>query len=99
MTGANEWRNADSTADQHTFDYDFDGDEELGTAVTTAVASVTDSPVEDVSGSLTESVDPDGLDRMFRSDGDQPPATVRVHLIVNGCFVTIAGTGRITVEP
>lgn len=99
MVGTHEWWETRSPEEQHTFDYDLDGEEELGPEVTTAVASVTGSAIEDVSHSLTESVDPDVLDWMFRPTGKRPPTALRVVLTVDGCFVTVTSDGRITVEP
>lgn len=99
MPGTNKCREPGHLADQHTFDYDPNGNEKLGTAVTIAVASVTDSPIETVSDSLTESVNPDGINRLFQSNGNQPTGVPRVVLTVDGCFVTITGDGCITVEP
>lgn len=99
MAGTNECREPDYLENQHTFDHDIDGEKELGTAVTTAVASVTGSPMTDVGDSLTESVDLDGLDRIFRCSGNQPRAAGRLVLTVDGCFVTISSDGCITVEP
>lgn len=99
MAGANEYLNSESSG-HHTFQYDYEGETELGTAVTTAVATVTGSPVADVGRSLTESVDTDGLGRLFRPNFDDRSTTIeRVVLSVDGCYVTITSDGRITVEP
>lgn len=100
MAGANEYPKSDSSGNHHTFQYDYEEEKELGTAVTAAVASVTGSPVADVGQSLTESVDTDGLDRLFRPNLENRSSTIeRVVLRVDGCYVTITSDGRITVEP
>lgn len=92
-------RKLDISETQHAFEYDIDAEEELGTTVTTAVASVTGSSVTEVGNSLTANVDLDGLNRLFRpSKGRQSPTTERLVLVVDGCLVTIASNGHITVE-
>lgn len=100
MAGANEYRNSEPSGNHHTFQYNYEDGAELGTAVTTAVATVTGSSVTAVGRSLTESVDTDGLHRLFRPNFDDRATTIeRVVLRVDGCYVTITSDGRITVEP
>lgn len=99
MDEINNHPKLDVSETQHAFEYDIDAEEELGTTVTTAVASVTGSSVTDVGDSLTTNVDLDGLNRLFRpSGGQQSPTTDRLVLAVDGCLVTIARDGYITVE-
>lgn len=91
---------APETQRQYTFDHDDGGPVELGTRVTTAVATVTDDSPEDIGESLAETVDLDGLDRLFRTPSDETPhAGGRLVLSVNGCFVVVSSDGTVTVEP
>lgn len=88
------------TGKRHTFDHDDRGPVELGTRVTTAVATVTDNSPEEVGESLAETVDLDGLDRLFQTGSDETPhAGGRLVLSVNDCFVIVSSDGTVTVEP
>lgn len=84
---------------RYTFNYDVDDERELGTTVTNAVASVTDSSPEEAAESLVRTVDPDGLDRLFCARQDPSNDTGgRLVLSMDGCFVTVSSDGRVVVE-
>lgn len=96
---SNEYSDLDRAANLHTFQYNPDETRELGTAVTTAVASVTGTPVTQVGESLADSVDTDGLDRLFRPTLASPGGRGGVlEITVDGCAVRISSNGRIVVE-
>ena len=60
--------------------------------VVEAVADETDVPPTDVSPQLYETVDPDALDSLVRSGGDNG---LQVRFRYQGCTVTVDGTGRV----
>lgn len=100
MTDPPDSRPATDPDGRYLFTHDLDGTEELGTTVTRAVAQAADVPPDMVGRELSETIDYDGLDRLFH-----PPAGGMLRsggylvLEVAGCVVTIGSDGTITVEP
>lgn len=79
--------------------HDLRGEVELGTTVTSAVALLTGRPPEAVGSDLSESVEIDALDRLFRPRAAGVPSTDgRLVLSVGDCSVTVTSTGLVTVE-
>lgn len=74
---------------------------EVSTTVTLALAEVTGRPPEELVAAFGESVDPDALNRLFRSRGESGPSLRdgRVHFAVEGHEVTVHGDGRIEIRP
>lgn len=88
----------DSDSDGYRIDHDPADDVELGTAVTRAVAAAYDVPPEDVEERLYDTVDPDGLERIFapKQDGSLRRGSCVV-LALDDCEVTIWSEGTVTV--
>lgn len=84
---------------RYSFEYDVDGDRELGTMVANAVASVTESTPEEAADSLVRTVDPESLDRLFHETDEPANIGGRLVLSVDGSFVTVSSTGELEVEP
>lgn len=81
---------------EHRSRHDWDQDGSLSTSVVTAVSQVTgDDPTE--IDPLYEVIDPDALDRLVDSLGDD--ADGQVTFTLNGCAVTVTGDGAIAVSP
>lgn len=79
--------------------HDWDGEVELGTTITNAVALLTKQPPEAVGIDLSAAVDLDALDRLFRPRATGVPLTDgRLALTVDNCSVTVTSTGLVTVE-
>lgn len=84
---------------RHTFEFDLDGNRELGTVIANAVARVTESTPEQAARSLVRTVDPESLDRLFTESDEPHHVGGRLVLSVDGCFVTVSSDGEVIVEP
>lgn len=80
--------------------HDVDGSARLSTTVVHELAHVMDVDVTDTGFTLSESVDPDALDRLFkpRPDGTpRPPGHIAFQ--VRGYRVTVYSSGDIVITP
>lgn len=68
----------------------------LATTVTLALAEVADADPLELVPEFSRHADPDALDRLFRSVGDD--ADARLDLTVEGYDVSVYDTGRIELE-
>lgn len=84
--------------DYHAY-HDPHGTAKLSTTVVHAVADVAGIDVSGAERSLSESVDPAGLDRLFSTDGTGQWPVGHVAFTVNGYPVTVYSDGRIVVTP
>lgn len=80
------------------FRHDWADDAEIGPSITSAVARLTGSSPERVGNDLRESVDCDGLERVFRplADGTTREGG-RLVLSVESCVVTVESDGWVSV--
>ena len=60
----------DETNDRYVFHHDIDGTATITTTIVHALASIADTDVSQGEFSLYDSVDPDALDRLFRTKAD-----------------------------
>jgi hypothetical protein len=86
----------DRTADYHV-SHDPSGPAKLSTTVSHALADARGTNVTDSRAALSESVDPESLDRIFRNNRSRPPG--HVAFTVDGYRVTVYGTGEIVITP
>ncbi|WP_129116999.1 HalOD1 output domain-containing protein [Halegenticoccus tardaugens] len=74
--------------------------EELSTAVVKAVAEAVGVDPLHLDARLYDSIDPDGLDQVFRPRGDGTVRTgAQLEFEVAGCEVVVHSEGRIVVTP
>jgi len=83
--------------DYHAY-HDPDSTARLSTTVVHALADVMGSDVTDIGFNLSDSIDPDALDRIFSmgDDGDRG-ATGHLAFTVDGYQVTVYDTGQIVI--
>lgn len=89
----------DPATDTYRLHHDRRSDEPVSAAVVRGVAAVTDAePTELVP--LFETLDPDGLDRLYRSTApDSGRGDCLVSFSYGDCAVTVAASGEITIAP
>jgi hypothetical protein len=89
-----------SQGNVHVVNHDFGGSAELTTTLAHAIADVTGIDVTDTEFTLTDHVDPEALDQLFRP---KPDGTHRMNGHVSfsiwGYQVTVHSTGQITIVP
>lgn len=79
--------------------HDAEGTAKLSTTVVHALADVTGMDVTEVEASLSESIDPEGLDRLFSNDDDRRRPGGHVAFSVRGYPVTVYSDGQIVITP
>lgn len=80
--------------------HDFDGSAKLTTTLVHALSDVTGIDVTDAGFTLSDHVDPDALDRLFRPrDDDTPRLNGHLAFTVWGYQVTVYSDGQITIVP
>jgi hypothetical protein len=80
------------------FRHDWADETEIGPSITDAVARLTDTPPEQVGSHLRESVDPDGLERVFHPSADGATRDGgRLVIPVESCVVTVESDGWVSV--
>lgn len=79
--------------------HDANGTAKLSTTVVHALADVTGMDVTDVEASLAESIDPEGLDRLFSKRDDRRSPGGHVAFSVRGYPVTVYSNGQIVITP
>lgn len=83
-----------------TFHRDVGDDAELATVVTKAVAALDESDPESLQPLLSDAVDPDALDRIFRPlDGSTHGRAGRVEFPLADYEITVWGDGTVVVAP
>lgn len=76
--------------------YKPDEDEELSTAIVSALSEAKGRDVSQDECVLYDSIDPDALDKLFRSESDRD--TVKVEFTTHGAIVILWGNGDITIQ-
>ncbi len=104
----NQTRVDEPSTDQHAtqsgqpyvFEHEFGGSARLTTTLAHALADVAGVDVTDAEFTLSDYVDPEALDRLFKPRADDTPR-LGGHLSFTawGCQVTVYSDGRITVVP
>lgn len=74
------------------------GSDELAVTIVESMAEVTDRPVTELVERITEAVDPDALDRVFRPLPDGRRRTGLVSFLFCGCRVTLDSLGRLRIH-
>ncbi|WP_255148869.1 HalOD1 output domain-containing protein [Halorarius halobius] len=85
-------------AGPHTSHHEWEGPAPLSHTVATGVAAATDTDVTALPA-LYDAVDPESLDRLFRSVPAEKRERVEIAFLFAGCAVRVSGTGEVTVDP
>lgn len=81
------------------FLHDWEGEVDLGTSLTNAVALLTDTPQERVADELVLGIDMDALNRLFKPRPEGPPRDGgQFKFRVGGCAITVQSDGFVIVE-
>ena len=75
------------------------GDQQVSTAIVTAVAEAEGLAPTDLTPPLHDAVDPEALDRLFGSDGPRSESGTRVSFTYNGYDVRVGGPDDVVVRP
>lgn len=89
----------DAETDTYRLHYDRRSDESVTTAVTRAIAAVTNTPPTDLDP-LFETIDPDALNQLYaptHGGSSRDDGWVSFHL--NNCVVIVDATGEIEITP
>lgn len=85
---------------QYQVTHDFDGSAELTTTIVHAISDIAGIDVSRTEGTLSDSVDPDALNRIFAPNADGTPRTnARITFTLWDHQVTVEGNGQITIVP
>ena len=77
-----------------TVSHDFESVHDLSTTVVTAVSDAVDVPALELPP-LSDTIDPDALNGLFRPEGDRVPDEISFTYV--GCRVTVRGDGTVAV--
>lgn len=90
----------DRTNDRYVFHYDDAGSATITATIVHALASITDVDVSQGEFSLYDSIDPDALERLFRSKADGSERTGgHAAFTALECAVYVYATGEILIYP
>lgn len=99
-TTSNQTFTFDPKTNTYRIRHDWQDDEPVSTALIMGVAAVTNAPPTEIDP-LYEVVDPDALNRLFEPTANSSlrPSDGRATFTMNGCTVTVYGSGDIEITP
>lgn len=83
----------------YTVNHDFDGAAKLSTTLVHALSTVTNADMTDTEFTLHDYVDPDALNRLFRSQDDADRINGHLTFTIMGYQTTIYSNGQIRIVP